>query len=319
MSDLPEPVDMRQKNILIVDDDRQISEGAAVRLRAAGYDTLIAHNGKEGISKARCRRPDAILLDIRMPEMDGLAALNTLKNLPETHHIPVVIVSASVVDEEAALDGGARYFIRKPFSGRSLVDAIDAATSTPSNAVLQNEERQPDMQEPSRKTWKCESQHATEDLLDAVFALMSEDTDILNGVIPDQRPWMLCVDDDQDFSHALSRRLEAKGIGVLNAFDGMDGFNKAFAHPANAIVLDFNMPNGQGDYMLRRLKENAVTRDIPVIVLTGNRDDSVRRTMLALGADAFLYKPLLFEQLLTELEKHFDIPTDDGLAATIGA
>jgi len=115
--------------VLIVDDDYCISEGASLRLRAAGFDTSTAANGAEGFSEAKQSLPDAIVLDIRMPVMDGLTTLRELKNTEETRHIPVVMLSASVVDEERALDIGARFFIRKPFNGPALVEAVTAATA----------------------------------------------------------------------------------------------------------------------------------------------------------------------------------------------
>jgi CheY-like chemotaxis protein len=120
---------MKLRKILIVDDDHQIAMGASVRLRAAGYETVFAHDGSQGIDAAHCEQPDAIVLDVRMPVMDGLACLAELKKHPMTKDIPVVMLSASVVDEEAALDAGARFFLRKPFAGKLLLEAIDAATS----------------------------------------------------------------------------------------------------------------------------------------------------------------------------------------------
>ncbi len=118
---------MNKPKVLIVDDDHCISEGAGVRLRAAGYDTLFAHDGREGLAAANQHHPNAIVLDVRMPVVDGLTALSELKRTAGTKDIPVIMLSASVVDEKAALDAGARFFIRKPFAGRSLVEAVDAA------------------------------------------------------------------------------------------------------------------------------------------------------------------------------------------------
>ncbi len=118
-----------QQTVLIVDDDRQIAEGTAIRLQAEGYSTLIACNGAEGISVAHRHDPDAIVLDIRMPVMDGIEALRELKGHPSTKEIPVVMLSASVVDEGPALDGGARFFVRKPFDRRRLVEAVNVATN----------------------------------------------------------------------------------------------------------------------------------------------------------------------------------------------
>jgi CheY-like chemotaxis protein len=72
-------------------------------------------------------RPDLILLDVRMPGKDGLATLSDLKHRSDTCSIPVVMVSASVIDQEAALNAGARFFIRKPYSGATLMQAVRAA------------------------------------------------------------------------------------------------------------------------------------------------------------------------------------------------
>ena len=80
-----------------------------------------------------------------------------------------------------------------------------------------------------------------------------------------------------------------------------------FTHPASAILLDYNLPDGQGDYVLRRLKENPATADIPVIVLTGNSSTAVRRQMFNLGADAYLTKPLDFADLMDVLEPYVDM------------
>jgi len=120
-------------------------------------------------------------------------------------------------------------------------------------------------------------------------------------------PWVLHIEDDADLSAALKIRLEAHGVAVVRAFDGMEGYRNAFTHAPDVIILDIQMSNGSGDYVLRRLKENPVTENMPVIVLTGKGDQALRRKMLNLGADRFLTKPLDFAELLDELKKHVDV------------
>ena len=120
---------MKRNKILIIDDDHHIANGARVRLSAAGYDTIVAHDGPEGIEAAMQAQPDAVVLDVRMPTMDGLAAMDRLRQDPATNRIPVVMLSASIVDEKAALNAGARFFIRKPFSGDTLIEAINYVTT----------------------------------------------------------------------------------------------------------------------------------------------------------------------------------------------
>lgn len=120
----------------------------------------------------------------------------------------------------------------------------------------------------------------------------------------DRSRWILCVDDDPDIARCLEMRLGEHGIAVRRAVEGMEGYRRAFTEPAEAILLDYEMPNGNGDYVLRRLKENPVTCDIPVVVLTGRRDKNIERTMYNLGAADFLTKPYSWEQLWKCLSRY---------------
>ena len=122
---MPEPT-----TVLMVDDDEEIVCAACMRLRAAGYRTLTAGDGDAAVAAAVANHPDAILLDVRLPRRDGLSVLSELKRRPETTQIPVVMLSASVVDQQAALDAGARFFLRKPYCGDMLVQAVRTALTT---------------------------------------------------------------------------------------------------------------------------------------------------------------------------------------------
>jgi CheY-like chemotaxis protein len=121
--------------ILVVDDDQDVLRGVRLRLEGAGYKTFSAADGEEGVASAVKLRPDAILLDVRMPRMDGLTALATLRDRNETRNIPVVMLSASIIDQQAALDAGARFFLSKPYQARTLLAAIEAATK---NEIIRN-------------------------------------------------------------------------------------------------------------------------------------------------------------------------------------
>jgi CheY-like chemotaxis protein len=122
-------MEKRSPCILLVEDDRDVAFGASLRLRSAGYETLIAHDGHEGVSVACKALPAAIVLDVRMPRMSGLVALGKLKKDDRTKHIPIVMLSASVVDQQAALDAGARYFLTKPYQPTTLLTAVERAIS----------------------------------------------------------------------------------------------------------------------------------------------------------------------------------------------
>jgi len=115
--------------ILLVEDDRAIAHAMALRLRAARYDVMTEFDGCAGLASAIANRPNAIVLDIRLPGMDGMAALSKLREKEETREIPVVMLSASIVDQRKALDHGAQYFLEKPYNAKMLIAAIENAIS----------------------------------------------------------------------------------------------------------------------------------------------------------------------------------------------
>jgi two-component system, OmpR family, alkaline phosphatase synthesis response regulator PhoP len=82
------------KKILVVDDEPDIVEMIKAALESASYRVLMAYNGKEGLEKAKKEKPDAIVLDIMMPEKDGFVTCKELKADPETQEIPVLILTA---------------------------------------------------------------------------------------------------------------------------------------------------------------------------------------------------------------------------------
>jgi response regulator RpfG family c-di-GMP phosphodiesterase len=120
-------------------------------------------------------------------------------------------------------------------------------------------------------------------------------------------PRVLCIDDDLDYVQALRRRLESRGIVVLRATSGLDGFCSAVGETIDAILLDYQLPNGCGDYILEQLKVNPTTKDIPVIVISGCKDRVLEHTLINGGAARFMHKPLDFEELMTELGKYLPV------------
>jgi signal transduction histidine kinase len=118
---------VRAKRVLIIDDELDVSNAVQSRLESNGFDVETAFDGKTGLDTVRQSLPDAILLDIRMPVMDGLTVLRHLKEDPKTASTPVVILSASLRDKQKVLDSGADFFIRKPFKSKAILEAIDSA------------------------------------------------------------------------------------------------------------------------------------------------------------------------------------------------
>lgn len=113
MSDLP-------ADILIIDDERQIRRLLSLTLSGAGYHVRECENGRLGLSETALKRPDAIILDLGLPDINGL---DVLKQLREWTQVPILILTAWDREDEKvhALDAGADDYLTKPFSGRELL------------------------------------------------------------------------------------------------------------------------------------------------------------------------------------------------------
>jgi DNA-binding response OmpR family regulator len=109
--------------ILVADDEPDALELIEVNLKGAGYDVVAAADGKQALQKARAAMPDLILLDIMLPEMDGLEICKALRKDAATAVIPIIMLTARAaeIDRVLGLELGADDYITKPFSPRELV------------------------------------------------------------------------------------------------------------------------------------------------------------------------------------------------------
>jgi two-component system KDP operon response regulator KdpE len=125
--------------VLIVDDDAAIRESLSNELRAAGYNTLTASDGREGMTRFASNAPDLVLTDLAMPRSDGFELIAGVR---ATSRVPIIIISVRGADADKvrALDLGADDFVTKPFSMAELLARIRAQlrrTSAPASTVMQ--------------------------------------------------------------------------------------------------------------------------------------------------------------------------------------
>ncbi|MFL5319354.1 MAG: response regulator transcription factor [Myxococcaceae bacterium] len=112
--------------ILIIEDDLSILTGLSINLRYEGYEVLQAQDGRDGLRKAVDDRPELIVLDVMLPEMNGYEVLKELRK--RGHHTPVVMLSAKGQEQDkiAGLDLGADDYVAKPFGLQELLSRIKA-------------------------------------------------------------------------------------------------------------------------------------------------------------------------------------------------
>ena|SRR2546423_6834656 len=112
--------------ILAVDDNEDSLRIVQMIVQAAGFEVRIAHNGKQALEAVEEALPELIIMDVMMPEMDGVEALRTLRASPRTARIPVILLTAKGQDEDvlSGYESGAAYYMTKPFTAKQLLNGI---------------------------------------------------------------------------------------------------------------------------------------------------------------------------------------------------
>ncbi|MFO7679053.1 MAG: response regulator [Chloroflexota bacterium] len=126
--------------ILLVEDDVMLQEILSERLALRKFAVSIAQNGQQGIDKARAEKPDIILLDMRLPVLDGWEAAKQLKASPETQHIPIIALTAHALigDREDSLAAGCDEYEPKPVDFSQLLAKINRLVNTDDLQSVQN-------------------------------------------------------------------------------------------------------------------------------------------------------------------------------------
>jgi DNA-binding response OmpR family regulator len=112
--------------VLVVDDNEDSIRIIETILHSAGFEVSVAKDGKQGIEVAEASPPELIILDIMMPVMDGVEALQKLRTSPKTSRIPVILLTAKAQDEDviAGYQTGADYYMTKPFTAKQLLYGV---------------------------------------------------------------------------------------------------------------------------------------------------------------------------------------------------
>jgi two-component system, OmpR family, KDP operon response regulator KdpE len=113
--------------VLVIDDDSSLLRALRLGLQAGGHEVVTASTGEQGIAQAAISTPDVVVLDLGLPDMDGLSVCRTIRTWSD---VPIIVLSAAGSESRkvAALDGGANDYVTKPFSMRELEARIRVVT-----------------------------------------------------------------------------------------------------------------------------------------------------------------------------------------------
>ncbi|MDI6752632.1 MAG: response regulator [bacterium] len=114
------------KKILLVDDEKDLAETGRIVLQEEGYSVELAYDGLSAVEKVYEERPDLVVLDISLPEMDGYQVCRVLKNDPQYSDIPIIMLTARAQrsDEFRGKETGANEYMTKPYSPEMLIESV---------------------------------------------------------------------------------------------------------------------------------------------------------------------------------------------------
>lgn len=275
---------MARSKVLLVDDDPDFVEATKAALRGGGYDVAVATNGEECLTKVKQERPDVIVLDIMLPDLDGYAICHQLKEDPQSSDIPILILTAisrkpkglGQVPAEIAAYHKADDYAEKPISPHGLLERVKilvgGGKGVPPTAAAEEE---PVEEKREKKAAK-----------------------------------ILLADDDSDFVDAVKPVLEASNYEVIVAEDGEECLEKAKDELPDLILLDVMFPAGKDGYTVcQELREDGQTRSIPIVMLTSvgkefSQPEYAKDIAISHRADDYIDKPIEPQELLRKIEKH---------------
>ena len=139
------------KNILVIDDKEEVRSVIFGTLAYAGYTVRQASNGRDGILMVLTQRPDLIICDIRMPEMDGYRTLAAIRECPGTAAIPFILMTGSMGRDEfrRAMVRGADDYLMKPFTAHELIKAVKSRLARHTHVQREAYQRIEELREPA--------------------------------------------------------------------------------------------------------------------------------------------------------------------------
>src|SRR4249920_3463481 len=250
--------------ILVIDDDRMNCELLQSVFTRHGYQVLSATSGIEGLTLFRQQAPRVTILDLRMPEMDGLTVLKEIRAYDP--HAPVIILGGGATEEQENQARGLRVtdFIRKGLSLDVLVECVNRVVQLPAKSV------------PAPPG-------------------MAGST-----AVADTGETILVVDDEPLVRDLLVQFLSLRGYRALGVKDGAEALSMVEQAPPDLILLDLLMPGMDGVEVLRQLRQREYTGG--VIIITGSHDEERLDEAWAVGPQEVIGKPIDLERLLTSIQ-----------------
>jgi DNA-binding response OmpR family regulator len=262
--------------ILIVDDEQLICDLLRAVLGRQGHEVVTASNGREGLELFKKHKPRFTLLDLRMPEMNGIEVLKHIRAIDPKAAVMILTAWGSDALERQARQLGVMDFLSKGLALDVLVAAMERALPKPVKAPAAPPAAAPSAAAPGAPA--------------AVVPMPA----------PAAMDSILVVDDEPPICELLQRFLSLRGYRVRVANDGPQALAAVDQEAPQLLVLDMNMPGMNGVEVLRKLREKKYAGG--VILLTTGQDDKLLEEALDLGSVDVMGKPVDLERMALAIQ-----------------
>ncbi len=274
-----------KRRIIIIEDDIVLRDVLSEKLEKNGYIVDRAADGVIGMQKIREMKPDCILLDILMPNKNGIEVMEELHADPSLKDIPVIIISNSgqPVEIQRAQELGAREFLIKAiFDPNEVLEKVSNVLKKGNTVSTGDESAHAQGAQKTETIGSSKDNHA--------IAPPSADLSHNTSKKKKDNIFILVIEDDKFLRELLVRKLTGEGFDVQNAIEAGAAFQILSQRKPNIVLLDLILPGVDGFEILSRIKADPKISDIPVIILSnlGQKEDLDKA--MALGAKDFMVK-----------------------------
>ncbi len=273
--------------ILVVEDN----DVAALQIRTAlednGYEVIVATGGAEALATFSQVLPDAVVLDLMMPEIDGFQVLDQIRSTPWTATLPVLVLTAkelTAVDRAQLKHNNVQEMIQKGSMNRDelvahvgrLVNRAPIGEQLPAVKKEEEVDAVSDSDEPSvRQVSTCEKT-------------------------------ILIIEDNPDSMFTITEILDEMGIAYIEAVDGAEGVQIAKDAKPDLIIMDIQLPGLSGLDATKQIREIEEISKTPIIAMTAKAMKGDKEKVLAAGCDAYVSKPLVAGEVVALIRRWID-------------
>jgi PAS domain S-box-containing protein len=245
--------------VLVCDDDAYVVEEFSRLLLANGFRPIGVTDGASVLELVRAERPSVVLLDLLMPGATGAQVLEALRGSPDTHDIPVVVISGLGPEADESVARTTDDWLIKPVSEERLVRTVSQVVAHATSGSGQGSGS------------------------DAAGDSDGESEATSTGSV-------LLVEDDADLSVVLGTMLRAAGLEVVHAATASDAVVRGQQAGPDVIVLDMRLPDGSGAHVVKEFQRRGALAQTSLVVYSAADIDEVERHELELGTTVFLNK-----------------------------